>query len=437
MRTVDLRIDAAWIVPVEPAGTLAGHSLIVDTGRIVDLLPSSAADGKYLPRERASLPTHVLVPGFVNAHTHSAMTLMRGIADDVPLKPWLTQHVWPREGRFLSPEFVHDGTLLACAEMLRGGVTTCNDMYFYPGDAARAYEESGMRALIGMPILDFPTAYAADADACLARGLEARDAWKHVPHIAFALAPHAPYTVGDATFAKVVTYARQLDLAIETHLAETRAEVDEARAATGTTPLARLDALGATGPNFIAVHAVHLDDRDIATLVRHRCHVVHCPASNMKLASGIAPVAKLLEAGVNVALGTDGAASNNRLDMLSEMRLASLLAKVSTGDAAALPAHAALAMATLGGARALGFEDVAGSLVRGKEADAVAIDLGGIAAQPVFDPVSHLVNVAERSDVSDVWVRGRRMVASRSLVALDESAILARTRIWQHKLQSP
>jgi 5-methylthioadenosine/S-adenosylhomocysteine deaminase len=437
MRTVDLRIDAAWIVPVEPAGTLAGHSLIVDTGRIVDLLPSSAADGKYLPRERASLPTHVLVPGFVNAHTHSAMTLMRGIADDVPLKPWLTQHVWPREGRFLSPEFVHDGTLLACAEMLRGGVTTCNDMYFYPDDAARAYEESGMRALIGMPILDFPTAYAADADACLARGLEARDAWKHVPHIAFALAPHAPYTVGDATFAKVVTYARQLDLAIETHLAETRAEVDEARAATGTTPLARLDALGATGPNFIAVHAVHLDDRDIATLVRHRCHVVHCPASNMKLASGIAPVAKLLEAGVNVALGTDGAASNNRLDMLSEMRLASLLAKVSTGDAAALPAHAALAMATLGGARALGFEDVAGSLARGKEADAVAIDLGGIAAQPVFDPVSHLVNVAERSDVSDVWVRGRRMVASRSLVALDESAILARTRIWQHKLQSP
>jgi 5-methylthioadenosine/S-adenosylhomocysteine deaminase len=435
MRTVDLRIDAAWIVPVEPAGTLAGHSLIVDTGRIVDLLPSSAADGKYLPRERASLPTHVLVPGFVNAHTHSAMTLMRGIADDVPLKPWLTQHVWPREGRFLSPEFVHDGTLLACAEMLRGGVTTCNDMYFYPDDAARAYEESGMRALIGMPILDFPTAYAADADACLARGLEARDAWKHVPHIAFALAPHAPYTVGDATFAKVVTYARQLDLAIETHLAETRAEVDEARAATGTTPLARLDALGATGPNFIAVHAVHLDDRDIATLVRHRCHVVHCPASNMKLASGIAPVAKLLEAGVNVALGTDGAASNNRLDMLSEMRLASLLAKVSTGDAAALPAHAALAMATLGGARALGFEDVAGSLARGKEADAVAIDLGGIAAQPVFDPVSHLVNVAERSDVSDVWVRGRRMVASRSLVALDESAILARTRIWQHKLQ--
>jgi len=436
MQMVDLRIDAAWIVPVEPAGALAGHALIVDGGKVVAVLPAPDADAQFAPRERVSLERHVVVPGFVNAHTHAAMTLMRGIADDVPLQPWLTQHIWPREARLVSPEFVYDGTLLACAEMLRGGVTACNDMYFYPGDAARAYEESGMRALIGMPILDFPTAYAADAEAYLARGLEARDAWKRVPHLAFSLAPHAPYTVGDATFAKIVTYARQLDLPIQTHLAETRAAVDEARAATGATTLSRLDTLGATGPNFIAVHAVHVDERDIATLVRHRCHVVHCPASNMKLASGIAPVARLVDAGVNVALGTDGAASNNRLDMISEMRLASLLAKVSTGDAAALPAPSVLAMATLGGARALGFEDVVGSLVPGKDADLVAVDLGGITTPPVFDPVSHLLNVAERRDVSDVWVRGRRMVASGSLVALDCAAILARARIWQHKLHS-
>jgi 5-methylthioadenosine/S-adenosylhomocysteine deaminase len=375
----------------------------------------------------------VLVPGFVNAHTHSAMALMRGIADDVPLQPWLRDHIWPREARFVSPEFVHDGTLLACAEMLRGGITACNDMYFYPADAARAYEETGMRALIGLPVLDFPTVYAADAEAYLARGLEARDAWKHVPHLAFSLAPHAPYTVGDATFGKIVTYARQLDVPIQTHLAETRQEVGEA---TGISPLARLDSLGATGPNFIAVHAVHVDDRDIATLVRHRCHVVHCPASNMKLASGVAPVARMIDAGVNVALGTDGAASNNRLDILSEMRLASLLAKVSTGDAAALPAATALAMATRNGARALGFEDVIGSLSAGKDADVVAIDLGGIATQPVFDPVSDLVNAAERADVTDVWVRGRRMVADGSLIGIDVASILARTRIWQHKLLS-
>jgi len=436
MQPVDLRIDAAWIVPVEPAGTFTGHALIVDRGKIAAIVPASEADARFSPREHVALPHHVLIPGLVNAHTHSAMTLMRGIADDVALQPWLRDHIWPIEGRFVSPEFVHDGTLLACAEMLRGGITTCNDMYFYPGDAARAYEEAGMRALVGMPVLDFPTAYAADAEAYLARGLEARDAWKHVPHLAFALAPHAPYTVGDATFARIVTYARQLDLPIQTHLAETKAEVDEARTATGVSTLARLDRLGATGPGFIAIHAVHLDERDVATLVRHRCHVVHCPASNMKLASGIAPVAQLVAAGVNVALGSDGAASNNRLDILSEMRLASLLAKVSTGDAAALPSARVLAMATIHGARALGFDDVTGSLAAGKDADIVAVDMGGIVSQPVFDPVSHLVNVAERRDVSDVWARGRRMVSNGSLAALDEPAILSRTRVWQHRLRS-
>jgi len=291
-----------------------------------------------------------------------------------------------------------------------------------------------MRALIGMPILDFPTPYAADADAYLSRGLAARDAWKRSSLLTFALAPHAPYTVGDATFAKIVMYARQIDLPIQTHLAETRAEVAEARASTGVAPLVRLDALGVTGPNFIAIHGVHLDAGDIALLARQGCHVVHCPASNMKLASGVAPVAALLDAGVNVALGTDGAASNNRLDLFSEMRLASLLAKVTTMDAAVLPAATALAMATLNGARALGLDALTGSLAAGKEADIVAVDLSGAAAQPVFDPISHLVNVADRADVSDVWVRGVRMVERRALVALDEASILARTRSWQQKL---
>ncbi|HTQ01085.1 MAG TPA: TRZ/ATZ family hydrolase [Casimicrobiaceae bacterium] len=437
MRSVDLRIDAQWIVPVEPAGALTGHALIVDGGRIVALLPAAQADAQYAPREAEALPSHVVIPGFVNAHTHSAMTLLRGIADDVPLKPWLTDHIWPREGRFVSPEFVHDGTLLACAEMLRGGITACNDMYFYPDAAARAYEAAGMRALIGMPVLDFPTPYAADSDAYLTQGLAARDAWKHVPHLAFAVAPHAPYTVGDETFRKVVMYARQLDLPIQTHLAETQEEVDGARSATGASTLARLDRLGATGPNFIAIHAVHVDDADIALLARHGCHVVHCPASNMKLASGIAPVAKLAAAGVNVALGTDGAASNNRLDLFSEMRLASLLAKVSTGDAAALPAATVLAMATINGARALGLDALTGSLVPGKDADLVAVDLSHVTSQPVFDPVSHLVNVVERACVSDVWVRGVRMLDAGTLLTVDESALLARTRAWQHKLAHP
>lgn len=436
METVDLRIDAAWIVPVEPAGTLTGHALIVDGGRILALLPAADADARYAARETKRLSSHVLIPGLVNAHTHSAMTLMRGIADDLPLKPWLEQHVWPVEGRFASPEFVHDGTLLACAEMLRGGVTACNDMYFYPDASARAYEEAGMRALIGAPILDFPTPYAADADAYISRGLAARDAWKHVPTLTFALAPHAPYTVGDATFAKVVMYARQLDLPVETHVAETRQEVADAVAATGVSPLARLDRLGVTGPGFIAIHAVHVDERDRALLAKHGCHVVHCPASNMKLASGIAPVTALQDAGVNVALGSDGAASNNRLDILSEMRLASLLAKVATGDAAALPAHAVLAMATLNGARALGLEAVTGSLVAGKDADVVAVDLSRVVTQPVFDPVSHLVNAVDRDCVSDVWVRGAHVVAGGEVTTVDTAALLARTRVWQHRLTS-
>jgi 5-methylthioadenosine/S-adenosylhomocysteine deaminase len=434
MQTVDLRLDATWIVPVEPAGVLTQHAVLIDGGRIVAIEPAGTADARYLARDTRVLGSHVLIPGLVNAHTHSAMTLMRGIADDVALRPWLENHIWPREGRFVSAEFVYDGTLLASAEMLLAGVTCCNDMYFYPDAAARAYEDAGIRALVGAPVLDFPTPYAADADAYLAKGLAARDAFKHVERLTFALAPHAPYTVSDATWAKIVMYAGQLDLPIQTHLAETREEVDAERAASGASPLARLDRLGATGPGFIAIPAVHIDAADIATLARQGCHVVHCPTSNMKLASGIAPVAALLAAGVNVALGSDGAASNNRLDIFSEMRLTSLLAKVATHDAGAVPAATALRMATLNGARALGLAERIGSLEVGKAADIVAVDLSGIAAQPVFDPVSHLVYVAGRSAVTDVWVGGVRMVADGRLTSVDEAAVLARARAWQQKL---
>jgi len=432
---VDLRIDATWVVPVEPAGTLSNHAVIVDGERIAAVLPQAEAAGRYAPRRHVELPAHVLIPGLVNAHAHTAMTLLRGIADDVCLQPWLTEHIWPREGRFLSPQFVHDGTLLGAAEMLLGGITCCNDMYFHPDAAARAYDTAGMRAMLGMPVLDFPTPYAADADAYLQNGLAARDAWSRSPRLSFALAPHAPYTVGDDTWRKVVMYAAQLDLPIQTHLAETRAEVDEARAKGGTAPLARLARLGATGPSFIAIHAVHLDDQDIDLLATHGCHVVHCPASNMKLASGIARVVDLRRRGVNVALGTDGAASNNRQDVLGEMRLASLLAKVSTGDAAALPARDALHMATLGGARALGLDQRIGSLAVGKDADLVAIDLGGLAQQPVYDPVSHLLNAVDRADVTHVWVAGAPLVADGELVTLDAGALAATARAWQARLQ--
>jgi 5-methylthioadenosine/S-adenosylhomocysteine deaminase len=433
-REVDLRIDAGWIIPVAPAGVLTGHALIADKGRIVALLPVKAADAAFTPRTTRDLPTHALIPGLVNAHTHSAMSLMRGIADDIPLKRWLEDHIWPLEARFVSPDFVFDGTLLGAAEMLRGGVTCCNDMYYYPEAAARAYETAGLRAMVGVPVLDFPTPYAGDADAYLQHGLAARDAFKHSALLSFSLAPHAPYTVCDASWEKIVMYARQLDLSIQTHLAETRDEVDQARAATGMTPLARLDRLGATGPAFIAIHAVHLEPSDMALLAAQHCHVVHCPGSNMKLASGIAPITELLRHGVNVALGTDGAASNNRQDLFGEMRLASLLAKVASGDPAAVPAAQALRMATLNGAAALGLDAQTGSLESGKHADVVAIDLSGIDTSPLYDPIAHLAHAAGRECVTDVWVGGECVVANRQLTTIDDRRLLTRVRAWQQQL---
>ncbi len=434
-RHVDLRLDARYIVPVEPVEALEGHAVLVDAGRIVAVVSAAEADRDFLPRERVRLASHVLVPGFVNAHTHAAMTLLRGIADDVPLKVWLEGHIWPREGRFVSPEFVHDGALLGAAEMLRGGTTCCNDMYFYPDASARAYQAAGIRAMLGLPVLDIPTPYAANADAYLQAGLAARDAFKHAPRLAFSLSPHAPYTVTDATWQKIVVFAHQLDLPIQTHLQETRGELDDALTATRASPLARLDHLGVTGPGFIAIHAVHLAHGDVDLLARHDCQVVHCPASNLKLASGIAPVASLQAHGINVALGTDGAASNNRLDMFAEMRLASLLAKHVASDAAAGSAAVVLRMATLGGARALGLDADIGSLVSGKQADIVAIDLDALETMPCYDPISHLVHAAGRESVTDVWVGGDRVVTNRRLMLVDEAALTSRVRAWRERLQ--
>ncbi|GMU72279.1 MAG: ethylammeline chlorohydrolase [Burkholderiales bacterium] len=433
-REVDLAIHARYVVPVEPAGVLDHHAVVVDAGRIVAVCPSKDVSAAFAPGTTVDLPTHVLIPGLVNAHAHCAMALFRGVADDVALSRWLEEHIWPREGRHVSPEFVRDGTLLACAEMLAGGITCCNDMYFFPAASAQVFEEVGMRAMVGLPILDFPTAYAADADGCLRAGLVARDRFKHARRLGFSLAPHAPYTVGDASFEKIVTLARELDLPIQTHLQETRSELADALAARGETPLARLDRLGVTGPGFVAIHAVHPGNGDIERLARQGCQVVHCPASNMKLASGTAPVATYLAAGVNVALGTDGAASNNRIDLFGEMRLASLLAKVVSGDATLLAAAEVLRMATLGGARALGFEARIGSLVPGKDADLAAVDFAAAELTPCYDPVSHLVHAAGREHVTDVWIEGERVVERGALRALDPAAIAARAALWRDRI---
>jgi 5-methylthioadenosine/S-adenosylhomocysteine deaminase len=432
---VDLLIKPSWVVPVQPAGTvLSDHAVAVTSGRIARVLPAEQASRMLDPVEVIDLPGHVLIPGLVNLHTHAAMSLMRGLADDLALMDWLSGHIWPAEAKHVSPQFVHDGTLLACAEMLRGGVTCFNDMYFYPEMSARAALQARMRAALGIIIIEFPTAYAADAQDYLRRGLEMRDELKSEPLLSFCMAPHAPYTVADRSFEQIVTLADQLQVPIHIHLHETRFEVEESLKQHGVRPLERLRRLGLIGPLTIAVHAVHLEDPEIALLANQGVSVAHCPASNLKLASGIAPVGALLDAGVNVGVGTDGAASNNRLDVLSDMRLAALVAKVADNDARTLPAHAALRMATLAGAKALGLDAEIGSIESGKSADLVTLNLNSLELSPCYDPVSQVVYVAGREHVSHVWVRGELLVSEGALTHLDESDIKSRARMWRQRV---
>ena len=419
-----------------PGAVLEDHAVAVRDGMIEAVLPSAAAEERFPSYARIELPGHVLIPGLVNAHTHAAMTLMRGLADDLPLMRWLQDHIWPAETKHVSPAFVRDGTLLACAEMLRGGITCFNDMYFFPEASLEAALEAGLRSCHGMIVIDFPSAYAADADDYLAKGLALRDRFREHPLVSFCLAPHAPYTVSDASFRKIAAIGAEIDVPVHVHLHETQDEIARSVAEHGVRPLARLARLGLVGPSLIAVHAVHLTDEEIALLGRHGASVAHCPSSNLKLASGFAPVAKMAAAGVNLAVGTDGAASNNRLDMLGETRLAALLAKAVAGDAGALPAHAALRAATLGGACALGLEARIGSIVPGKSADFVALRYDGPELEPCYDPVSHLVYAAGREHVSDVWVGGRQLLKDGNLENSVFSRLKAPTKLWQNKLMA-
>lgn len=433
---VDSLLEARWIIPVEPAHkVLSQHAIAVKDGVIQAILPAAQAHARYSARRLVQLKNHVLIPGLVNLHTHAAMALMRGLADDLPLMEWLKKHIWPAETRHVNQEFVYDGTKLACAEMLRGGVTCFNDMYFFPEAAAKATLQSKMRAAIGMIVIDFPTAYAGDAEDYLNKGLALRDEFKQNPLLSFCLAPHAPYTVSDKTFAKTLTYSELLELPIHIHLHETQDEIQGSLEHFGLRPIQRLRQLGLLGPNLVAVHMVHLTRDEIELVANQGCHVAHCPSSNLKLASGFAPVADLLEHGVNTGLGTDGAASNNRLDMFEEMRLAALLAKAHSGSPDTLPAHQALQMATLNAAKALGRDQVIGSLVPGKAADIAAVDFSGLNVSPCYDPVSHLVYAAGREHVSHVWVNGELLLEDGRLTTLDQQEIAAKAAYWQEKIR--
>ena len=430
---VDEIISARWIAPVEPENVLLeNHSVVVDAGRIVAVAPTAEALQRYDGRRRIELGEQLLLPGLINLHTHAAMTLLRGYADDIALMNWLEDHIWPAEGRNMSARFVHDGSLLACWEMLRGGVTCFNDMYFFPDAAAAAAIEAGMRAALGVTVFEFPSAWGAGPAEYLAKGLAVRQQLAAEPLVSFCFAPHAPYTVSDDTFRRIAELNGDLALPVHMHLHETVAEIEGSLGQYGVRPVERLHRLGLINEHLLAVHSVHLDNDEIDLLAAHGCKVVHCPTSNMKLASGVAPLHSLLASGVLIGLGSDGAASNNRLDILREMRQAALLAKVASLDATALPAHRLLRMATLDAARALGLGERIGSLVPGKRADMTAVALDEWILAPCYDPISHLVHVAGRDQVTHVWVDGKLRIRDKTPVDLDIPALLDKVNMWQN-----
>jgi 5-methylthioadenosine/S-adenosylhomocysteine deaminase len=362
------------------------------------------------------------------------MSLLRGFADDLPLHPWLKQKIWPAEALWVSEAFVADGARLAIAEMLLSGTTCFSDMYFFPDQIAAVVCETGIRAQLASPVFDFPTLWALNADDYINKATRLRDQYRNSELIQVAFGPHAPYTVSDAPLMKLATLAEELDVCIHMHVHENAQEVQDAIRDKGLRPLSRLKHLGLLSPRLQCIHMTQLLDDEITLLAEHGVTVVHCPASNLKLASGFSRVGDLLAAGVNVALGTDSCASNNNLDMFSELRLASLLAKGMTGDASMLPAFQALQMATVNGARALGMEDQLGTLEAGKLADLIAVNLDSPNTQPVYNVISALVYSAHSSQVSHVWVHGQLLVEAGELTRLNKDQLLATTREWGRKI---
>ncbi len=432
---IDLLINSRWIIPVVPENRVFENcALAIDQQKIVGIYPQAEAQTKFDALSVVDLADHILMPGLVNAHGHAAMSLLRGYADDLPLQPWLEEHIWPVEARVLSAEFVADGTNLAMAEMIKTGTTCFADMYFFADTVAEQVQRSGMRSQIGFTVFDFPTAGGKDPDDYIHKGLQLRDTYKGDGLIKIACAPHAPYTVGDETMRRIATYANELDMPVHIHCHETAQEVADSLKLYGCRPLQRLDDLGVLLPQTQLVHMTQIDDQDIRLIQDNNCHVVHCPESNLKLASGFCPVAKLISAGINVAIGTDGAASNNDLDLFGELKTAALLAKAVADDATVLDAHAALRMATINGAKALGWDDQIGSLETGKSADIIAVEIGSLSQKPLYNPASQLVYSNAGSQVTHSWVAGKALLRERSLVTLDEENLIRRADAWRNQI---
>lgn len=437
MESVDQIISAKWIITCENANRiLENHALVIKDGKIKDILPTAQATEKYSAANKQEFNHHAILPGFINTHTHLAMHLFRGLADDLPLMDWLNHHIWPAERKWVSQEFVRDASMLAIAEMIRGGSTTFNDMYFFLQATAEAADIAGVRGHIGITVIDFPTAWAQNVDEYLAKGVDFYNQYKDHPRITATMAPHAIYTVAEPTLLKVKEIADKYKLRINMHVQETADEVNQSIQNTGQRPLKRLENIGLVTPDLIAVHMTQINDEDMAILAQHKPQIVHCPESNMKLASGTCPVEQLRSLGLNIALGTDGAASNNDVDMISEMRVATLLSKLSTLNPQTMPAESALKLATINGAKALGIDHITGSIEIGKAADFIAMNLDELETMPVYNPLSQVVYSSSRQQVTDVWVAGKQLMKNRQLTTLDEHELKAKANQWRGKIKS-
>ena len=434
---IDLLLNCKWIIPIVPENqTLTDCAIAIDNGKIIGLLPQAEAARRFSAGKVQDLDHHIVMPGLVNSHGHAAMSLLRGYADDMPLRSWLENHIWPAEAKFLSEEFVRDGTRLSIAEMIRSGTTCFADMYFFDEAIATEVRNSGVRSQISFTVLDFPTPYGKNADDYIHKGLALRDNCKDQPLIKIACAPHAPYSVSDRALGILATYANELDMAIHIHCHESASEITESLQAYDCRPLERLEKLGLLLPQTQLVHMTQITEDDIALVRDHNCHIMHCPQSNLKLANGFCPVVKFIENEVNVALGTDSAASNNTLDLFSEIKSASLLAKAVSGDAASLDAHAALRMATINGAKALAWDNEIGSLESGKQADIIAVKIDSISQQPLYNPASQLVYTNSGSQVSHSWVAGKMLLENRKLCTINERSLIQTTEQWRKKIHS-
>ncbi len=430
-------INARWCIPVDSADSvLENHSIIVENGRISQILPTAEAKLASPDASQIDLSSHALIPGLINAHTHAAMSLFRGAGEDVPLHQWLNGIIWPLEGKFVDPQFVRHGTMLAAAESILSGVTCMNDMYFFPEIAGETAAQLKMRIAIGMIVLEFPTQYANSAAEYLSLGQDLHARFQNTDFVSLMLAPHAPYTVADSTFEQIRKLSEELQLRVHMHVNETTGEIEESVAQHKLRPLERLQQLNLVNSKLSAVHCVHLDEAEIAMLAEAGSSVIHCPKSNLKLANGICPVSALLNGAVNVAIGTDSAASNNSMSMIEEMRFASLLAKGASRDATSASACQTLRMATINGARAIGMDQHTGSLEVGKLADMIAIDLSDLCTEPVYNPMSAIVHSASRHQISDVWIGGAHVLKQRELQFIDADECRYLAADWNERIAS-